>query len=130
VETTVINTSCPSYVQNQIAETASTDISCPSKLQNQNIETIVTSVETKSEHAVMYAEKSETVDETTKEVGNDPKNTSEAHMLEELQPNTIVDKEIQSSEHQMDTSGPDYVLDGTGNGYFETTNPAHSVASP
>jgi len=64
------------------------------------------------------------------QVGNDPENTSEAHMLEELQPDTIVDKEIQRSEHQMDTSGPDCVLDGTGNGYFETTDPAHSVASP
>lgn len=216
VETAVINTSCPYNVQNQIAETASTDISCPSKLQNQNIETVVmntswplvqnetaetavTSVETKSEHVAVYAEKSETVDETTKaakqenvrieewassnvidlegtkqnlisdvadehmpekqdvdkenskddfdtdqhsrltthllvsnviQVGNDPENTSEAHMLEELQPDTIVDKEIQSSEHQMDTSGPDCVLDGTGNGYFEITNSSHSVASP
>lgn len=81
-------------------------------LSCQNIETVVTSVEIKSEHAVVYAEKSETVDETTKEVGNDPENTSKAHMLEELQPNTIVDKEIQSSEHKMDTSGPNCVLDG------------------
>lgn len=198
IETVVMNTSCP-LVQNQNAENVVTDTSCIPEVQNQTAETAVTSVETKSEHAAMCAEKSETVDETTKadkqenvriderassnvrdlegtkqnlisdvadehipekqdvdkenskddfdtdqhsglttpllvsnviQVGNDPENTSDAHMLEELQPDTIVDKEKQSSEHQTDTSGPDCVLDGTGDGYFETTNPSHSVASP
>jgi len=195
-ETAVTSTSCTPEVQNQTAETAVTSTSCTPEVQNQTTETAVTSVETKSEHAAMYAEKSEIADETTKadkqenvrieegassnvdrmknilisgvadehmpekqdvdkensmddfdtdqhsrvrthllvsnviQVGNDLENTSDAHILEVLQPDTIVDKEKQSSEHQMDTSGPGCVLDGTGNEYFEPFLPACSVASP